>query len=70
MKALVEKGCVKLENFARSDKKRGYIYLLTAKGVEEKLLLTRSFLNRKYAEFDALQAEIKDLEAELEVGRD
>ena len=65
LKALVEKGCVKLENFTRSDNKLGYLYLLTPKGVEEKVSLTRSFLAKKYAEFDALQAEIKALEAEL-----
>jgi len=40
--------------------------LLTPKGVEEKVALTRSFLARKHAEFDALRAEIKVLEAELE----
>ena len=68
LKALVEKGCIKLENFTRSGNKLGYLYLLTPKGVEEKVSLTRSFLARKHAEFDALQAEIKALEAELEKG--
>jgi EPS-associated MarR family transcriptional regulator len=66
LKALVQKGCVKLENFTRSDNKLGYLYLLTPKGLEEKVSLTRSFLARKHAEFDALQVEIKALEAELE----
>jgi len=70
LKALIEKGCVKLENFKRSDNKLGYLYILTPKGAEKKVSLTRSFLARKYAEFDALQAEIKVLEAELEGGRD
>ena len=66
LKGLVDKGCVKLENFTRSGNKLGYLYLLTPKGVEEKVSLTRSFLARKYEEFNALQAEIKALEAELE----
>ena len=65
LKALVEKGCVKLENFARSGNKLGYLYLLTPKGVEEKIALARSFLARKHAEFDALQSQIEALEAEL-----
>ena len=65
LKALVEKGCIKLENCTRSGNKLGYLYLLTPKGVEEKVALTRSFLARQHAEFDALQAEIKGLEAEL-----
>ena len=66
LKALVDKGCVKLGNFTRSDNKLGYLYLLTLKGIEEKVALTRSFLEKKHAEFDALQAEIKALEAELD----
>lgn len=66
LKALVQKGCVKLENFRRSGNKLGYLYLLTPKGVEEKVVLTRCFLAGKRAEFDALQAEIKALEAEIE----
>ena len=66
LKALVEKGCIKVENFTRSGNKLGYLYLLTPKGVEEKVSLIRSFLARKHAEFDALRAEIKVLEAELE----
>jgi len=69
LKALVEKGCIKLENFTRSGNKLGYLYLLTPKGVEEKVNLTRSFLARKHAEFDALQAEIEALKAELEKGK-
>lgn len=66
LKALVAKGCVKLENFSRSGNKLGYLYLLTSKGIEEKIALTRLFLARKHDEFDALQLEIKALEAELE----
>ena len=65
LKALVEKGFIKFDNFTRSGNKLGYLYLLTPKGVEAKVTLTRSFLARKRAEFDALQAEIKGLEAEL-----
>lgn len=65
LKALVEKGCVKLENFTRSGNKLGYLYLLTPRGVEEKVGLMRLFLARKHAEFDALQAEIEALEVEL-----
>ena len=69
LKALVKKGCAKLENFTRSDNRLGYIYLLTPKDWEEKIVLTRSFLARKYAEFDALQGEIEALQVELrEIG--
>ena len=65
LKALVEKGWVKVENFSKSPNKLGYMYLLTPKGVEEKVLLTQRFLARKYAEYNAITEEIARLEAEL-----
>lgn len=66
VKVLVEKGRMKLENFTRSGNELGYFHLGTPMGLEKKVSLTRSFLARKHAEFDTLQAEIKALEAELE----
>ena len=65
VKALIEKGWVKVENFSKSANKLGYTYLLTPKGIEEKMALTRRFLAKKYAEYDAITEEIARLEAEL-----
>ena len=65
LKALIEKGLVKVENFSESPNKLGYMYLLTPEGMLEKLSLTRRFLIRKYAEYDAVTEEIARLEAEL-----
>ena len=65
LKALIEKGLVKVENFSQSPNKFGYVYLLTPEGIAEKLALTRRFLVRKYAEYDAIKDEIAELEAEL-----
>lgn len=65
LKALLSKGLVKAENFRRSDRKLGYLYVLTPKGVHQRLRLTRSFLARKEQEFAALQAEITRLREEL-----
>ena len=65
LKALIEKGLVKVENFSQSPNKLGYVYLLTPEGIAEKLALTRRFLVRKYAEYDAIKDEIAELEAEL-----
>ena len=44
LKALVEKGLVKMENFGQSSHKLGYIYLLTPEGIAKKSKLVKSFL--------------------------
>ena len=56
IKALLEKGVVKVDNFKRSDNKLGYLYLLTPEGVERKRKLTLLFIQRKSEEFDKLKA--------------
>ncbi len=63
--ALLDKGLVKIQNFRRSDNKLAYAYLLTPKGLSEKLRLTRAFLVRKEAEFEALKATIAQLREEV-----
>ncbi len=63
--ALVEKGLVKMQNFSQSTNKLRYAYLLTPAGVAEKSKLTAEFLRRKVAEYEALQAEIETLKAEI-----
>ena len=65
LKALVEKGFVKLEGFSNNPRKGQYAYLLTPKGIREKSLLTHSFIKRKRVEFEALRAEIRALEEEI-----
>ena len=63
LKALINMGWVKLDNFRRSDNKLGYAYLLTAKGLLEKADITVRFLARKQLEYDALRDEIEQLKA-------
>ncbi len=65
LRALIDKGWVKVGNFSRSPHKLGYVYLLTPAGIEAKTRLTRAFLNRKLREYDPLQAEIAALRQEL-----
>ena len=65
LKALIEKGWVKVNNFRRSDNKMGYAYILTPRGVSEHLKQTKDFLKRKLEEYDQLRTEIKVLEDEL-----
>ena len=66
LKALVEKGWVKLENFQKNPNKLGYLYLLTPMGIAAKAKLTASFLRQKVAEYEALRAEIDQLQAEIQ----
>lgn len=60
MAALVEKGLLKMNHFARTDGKLGKVsYLLTPEGVKNRTALTRDYLARKEAEYEALWVEIK-----------
>jgi EPS-associated MarR family transcriptional regulator len=63
--ALLDKGLLKVRNFRRSDHKLTYAYLLTPAGLREKLRLTRSFVDRKEKEFEALERTIAGLRDEL-----
>ncbi len=65
LKALMEKGLVKMKNFANSKNKFGYVYVLTPTGMAEKAAITHRFLQRKMDEYDALKAEIETLRAEV-----
>ena len=64
LKALINKGFVKVHNFSQSKNKFGYIYVLTPQGLAHKAQIAGKFLQRKMAEYEALQAEIAALKAE------
>ena len=64
LRALMEKGLVKMKNFATSKNKFGYVYVLTPTGMAEKAAITHRFLQRKMDEYEALKAEIEALRAE------
>ena len=66
LKALVEKGWIKVNNFRNSDNKLAYAYLLTPQGVEEKAKMTSAFLRYKVQEYDRLRAEIEELKIDVE----
>lgn len=65
LKALLEKGLIKANNFRRNDNKLAYLYLLTPEGAAAKLRLTRAYLASKEAEYLALKSEIESMRAEL-----
>jgi EPS-associated MarR family transcriptional regulator len=64
LQALIEKGWIKANNFKNSNNKKAYMYLLTRRGIAEKARVTARFLDRKVAEFEALQREIEVLRRE------
>ena len=66
LRALIDKGLVKLSNVPHNPRKRRYAYLLTPQGIEEKTRITLAFLRRKEAEYEALQVEIAELRARVE----
>ena len=64
IRALIEKGFVKANNFRNSGNKSAYAYYLTPRGFEEKARVTVQFLKRKVAEYEALKGEIESLRRE------
>jgi EPS-associated MarR family transcriptional regulator len=69
LRALTEKGQIKVRNFRSSDNKMRYTYILTPGGAAEKAQLTGAFLKRKVAEYDALKAEIEALHDDASMDR-
>lgn len=66
LRALSDKGLIKIGNFKNSGNKLGYAYALTPKGIATRSALTADFLLLKLREYDALQAEIEELRADLD----
>ena len=62
MKALQQKGLIKIENFKKNPKKINYLYVLTPKGIDHKLNLTLKFMKKKMQEYDELKKEINKRE--------
>ena len=59
LKALKDKGLIKIRNFEKNPNKLNYIYVITPKGIAEKTKLTLNFMKRKMQEYDELQRELK-----------
>ncbi len=64
IKALIERGLVKANNFRSIKNRSGYAYYLTPKGFEEKARITVAFLKLKMAEYEILKREIAHLQRE------
>lgn len=61
LKALKEKGFIKLNNFKKNNNKLGYAYILTPTGISQKMELTINYMKRKMKEYDELKKEYKEL---------
>lgn len=64
LKALKEKGLIKMDNFLQSPNKKAYKYLLTEEGLKEKITWTKKFIEIKKEEYEELQQELSELKGE------
>ena len=62
LRAMIEKGLIKTENFLTSNHKAAYIYHLTPAGIEERARMTVRFLRKKADEYDQLREDLRLLE--------
>ncbi len=67
IKALIDKGLVKVDSFKSASNKISYLYKLTPSGIEEKARTTYYFLKRKLEEYERLEQEIRDLQREISI---
>ena len=58
IKALQQKGLIKIKNFQKQTNKFNYIYILTPKGITAKTKLTVNFMKRKMKEYEELKEEL------------
>ena len=61
LRALKNKGLIKIKNFQKDPNKFRYAYILTPKGISAKTSLTLNFMKRKMAEYDELKSEIEEV---------
>tara|TARA_Y100001980_G_C14475200_1_gene254632 strand:+ start:302 stop:619 length:318 start_codon:yes stop_codon:yes gene_type:complete len=59
LKALKNKGLIKIRNFQNSPNKTNYLYVLTPKGISEKTKLTINYMQKKFKEYEALKKELR-----------
>ena len=60
LKALQNKGLVKIENFKKNPSKINYFYVLTPAGIAAKTKLTINFMKKKMKEYDELKKDLSD----------
>tara|TARA_Y100000385_G_C12634882_1_gene442874 strand:+ start:113 stop:421 length:309 start_codon:yes stop_codon:yes gene_type:complete len=58
LKALIDIGFIKVDNFKKSTQKINYAYILTPKGIHEKASITKKFIIKNKQEYDKLNSYI------------
>ena len=61
----IEKGIVKAKKLKNHPDKIRWQYVLTPKGVKEKIVITREYLQNRLAEFNRIQMDISELKKEI-----
>tara|TARA_B100001093_G_scaffold376613_1_gene361793 strand:- start:9764 stop:10069 length:306 start_codon:yes stop_codon:yes gene_type:complete len=55
LKALLDIGFIKIDNFKNSNQKLKYRYILTPKGTKQKIIITKNFIEKKIQEYEKLK---------------
>ena len=55
LKALLDIGFIKVNNFNESNQKLKYSYILTPKGAQQKIIITKEFITKKIREYEKLK---------------
>ena len=55
LKALINIGFIKVDNFSKSNRKIYYAHIFTPKGIQEKAAITKQFIIKKEQEYDKLK---------------
>ena len=58
VKALKQKGLIKINKFKKNKNKINYIYILTPKGINYRIKITIQFMKKKMKEYDEMKKEI------------
>lgn len=66
---LAEKGIIKAKKLKNAPKTIRWNYILTPKGMKEKVAITRDYLSQRLEEFEEMQREICELKAEISSGK-
>ncbi len=55
LKGLIDIGFIKMKNFKKSNKKIYYAYILTPEGIQQKINVTKKYIEIKLEEYDKLK---------------
>lgn len=65
LSGLIEKGIIKAKRLKNESNKIRWQYILTPKGVTEKMVITREYLKKRIYEYEEIQKEICELKKDL-----